>query len=158
MSLFQTALPQVHSASLGERLRCADAATPSLIADVIGEVCPRVALAWQAVKSKQIGRLIRIGAWTEAALTLVELELPQWKVRRLAYDGGEWYCALSRERELPDWLDEAAEGHHRDLALAVLSALVEARCQTAVGRDPDVPRAPRVADSLFEPALLDNFS
>ena len=66
-----------------------------------------------------------MGAWTDAALALIELELPQWRVRRLAYDDGEWYCSLSRGRELPDWLDQPVEGRHADLALAILSAFVE---------------------------------
>lgn len=156
MSLSGMSLPQ--SATLGERLRCADAATPSLMANVISEACPRAAAACQAVKSRRIGQLIRIGAWTEAALELIEFELPQWKIRRLAYDGGDWYCALSRERELPDWLDQAAEGRHRELALAILSALVEARNQTTAGRETEAPRAPWVAGTSLEPVLVDNFS
>ena len=28
----------------------------------------------------------------------------QWQVRRIVYDAGEWHCALSRQRELPDWV------------------------------------------------------
>jgi len=40
-------------------------------------------------------------------LALIDLELPPWQVRRIAYDEGEWHCALSRQRELPDWLDQS---------------------------------------------------
>ena len=45
----------------------------------------------------RIERLIQWSAWTDAALALIELDLPQWQLRRIAYDGGEWRCALSRE-------------------------------------------------------------
>ena len=48
------------------------------------------------------------------------------EVRRITYDGGEWHCALSRERELPEWLDQAVEARHASLALAILSAYIEA--------------------------------
>src|SRR6202007_1714118 len=103
--------------ALSERLRDAFAATPSLIADVIREACRRFPSQGQAGKTERIETLIRMGAWTDAALALCALELPQWQVRRLAYDDGEWYCALSRARELPDWLDQSVEGRHADLAL-----------------------------------------
>ena len=88
---------------LAERLRDACAVTPSLIADIIREACRRFPSQGQPARTERIGQLIHLGAWTDAALALIELELPQWQVRRLAYDDGEWYCALSRERELPDW-------------------------------------------------------
>jgi len=79
----------------------------------------------------RIERLLAAVALAEAALALIDLELPQWQVRRIAYDGGEWYCALSRERELPDWLDQSIEGHHHDLALAILAAFVEVQLASA---------------------------
>jgi len=60
-------------------------------------------------KTAPIERLIRPRPWTTPALALVDLELPQWQVRRIAYDEGEWYCALSRARELPDWLDDRSK-------------------------------------------------
>ena len=92
-------------------------------------------------KTERIETLIRLGAWTDAALALIELELPQWQVRRLAYGDGEWYCALSRERELPDWLDQSVEARHSDLELAILSALVEVRHQIADAPWTSVPQA-----------------
>src|SRR5262249_5015597 len=103
-----TTLPE-HPSALTERLRNAFAVTPSLIADIIPDACRRLPSQGQAGKSARIEQLIAMGAWTDAALGLVELELPQWRVRRLAYDDGEWYCALSRQRELPDWLDDSVE-------------------------------------------------
>ena len=84
----------------------------------------------------------RVGAWTDAALALIDLELPQWQVRRIAYDEGEWYCALSRQRELPEWLDQSIEARHADLALAMLSAFVEARRASAPSSRTSVPAVP----------------
>ena len=94
---------------------------------------------------------------TQGKLALIELELPEWQVRRLAYDDGEWYCALSRERELPDWLDQSVEGRHADLALAILSAFIEVQRLSADLPRTSVPRAPQAASGLYEPLLSDNF-
>ncbi len=149
-------LSETHPAALGERLRDACAVTPALIADVIGEACRRFPPHGQA--DKRARQLIRLGAWTDAALALIELELPEWQVRRLAYDDGEWYCALSRERELPDWLDRSVEGRHAHLALAILSALVEVQRVSADAPQTSVPRPPQAATALSEPLLSDNFS
>src|ERR1700682_546771 len=114
-------------AELDDRLRDAHAVTCELIAEVIGETCRRFPSAGQTEKTERIERSIQARAWTDAALALIDLELPLWQVRRIAYDEGEWYCALSRERELPDWLDRSIESHHADLALAILSAFVDAQ-------------------------------
>ena len=112
----------------------------------------------QSEKTARIERLIGSEAWTDAALALIELELPHWQVRRIAYDEGEWYCALSRERELPDWLDQSIEAHHADLALAVLSAFVDAQRSTRRQAGPAFPTVPRDADALYEPLCCDNFA
>src|SRR5262245_46193824 len=125
--------------TLGERLHGALAVTPALIADVIHETCRRFSLQKQTGRTERIEQLIEMGAWTDAALALVELELPQWRVRRLVYDSGEWHCALSRQRELPDWLDDSVEGRHADLALAILSALVEVQHNVPPSNRPSVP-------------------
>jgi hypothetical protein len=102
-------------------------------------------------------RLIDAEAWADAALALIELELPLWQVRRIAYDEGEWHCALSRERELPDWLDAAVEARHADLALALLSAFVEVRALAVDVSRPSVPSVRPVPDPLYEPVACDNF-
>ena len=101
---------------------------------------------------------MQTGAWTDAALALIDLELPQWQVRRIAYDDGEWYCALSRERELPDWLDRSIEARHADLALAILSAFVDARRLSAPLKRTSVPPVPRHVNPLCQPVCCDNFS
>jgi len=114
-------------AILGDRLNAASTVTPTLISDVVAAACRRLPSFGAGEKAARITDLIQLRAWTDAALALVELELPFWKVRRIAYDEGEWYCALSRERELPDWLDGAVEARHPDLALAILGAFIEAQ-------------------------------
>jgi len=81
-----------------------------------------------------------------------------WQVRRIAYDEGEWHCALSRERELPDWLDAAVEAHHADLSLALLSAFVEVQALTAETARPSVPTVRPAIDPLYEPVACDNFA
>ena len=103
-------------------------------------------------------RLIDAGGRADAALALMELELPLWHVRRIAYDEGEWHCALSRERELPDWLDAAVEGCHGDLAIALLSAFVEVQALAMEASRPSVPTVRPAPDSLYEPAACENFS
>src|SRR3978361_155478 len=109
---------------LNERLRNANAVTAGLMSEVIRQAGRRFPSMRQGGKAAQLEPMIATGAWTDAALALVELELPLWQVRRLAYDEGEWYCALSRQRELPDWLDQSIEARPADLALAILSAFV----------------------------------
>jgi hypothetical protein len=143
--------------ALGERLHDALAVTPTLIADVIHEACRRFPARGPTGTAERVEQLIQLSAWTDAALTLIEIELPQWRVRRLAYDSGEWHCALSRERELPDWLDQSIEGSHADLAIAILTAFLEVKCLNDEAPRSSVPRAPQGAIGLYEPVLGDNF-
>jgi hypothetical protein len=143
---------------LGDRLRDAHAVTAELISGIIGESCRRFPSMAQSGKTARIEQLIGSQAWTDAALALIDLELPLWQVRRIAYDEGEWYCALSREIELPDWLDSSIEARHPDLALAILSAFVEAQRIVAPSSRTSVPTVSRDASPLYEPVSCDNFS
>ena len=139
------------------RLRDAEVVTAMLMSDVIGETCRRFPSMGQTGKTARIERLMQSQAWTDAALALIDLELPLWQVRRIAYDEGEWYCALSRERELPDWLDRSIESRHPDLALAILGAFVEAQHVAALASGPSVPAVSRDLNPLSEPVCCDNF-
>lgn len=145
-------------AELADRLRDADAVTAEFLSEIIGQICRRFPSQGQSGKTARIERLIRSGAWTDAALALIDLELPQWQIRRLAYDQGEWFCALSRERELPDWLDQSAEAHHADMALAILSAFVEVQRFSAPASRTSVPAVTRDTNPLYEPVCSDNFA
>jgi hypothetical protein len=145
------------SSELSDRLRHAEAVTAKLTADIIGVTCRRFPSAGQTEKTARIERLIGAQAWMDAALALIDLELPQWQVRRIAYDEGEWHCALSRQRELPEWLDQSIEVHHADLPLAILSAFVEARRTSAPRIRTSVPTVPREVNAFYEPVCCDNF-
>jgi hypothetical protein len=120
--------------------------------------CRRFASLSGSERTARVTRLIEAEAWADATLALMELELPLWQVRRLAYDEGEWHCALSRERELPDWLDTAVEAHHADLALALLSAFIEVQALAVETSRPSVPTVRPAMDSLYEPIACENFS
>lgn len=143
--------------SLGQRLRAAPAMTRPLMVDIIDKACRRIHSLGQSERAARLMRLIDAVAWTDAALALMEFELPVWQVRRIAYDEGEWHCALSRERALPDWLDAAVEARHADLALALLSAFLAVRALTAEMSRASVPSVRPSPDPLCQPVACDNF-
>ena len=143
---------------LGEHLREVSEVDARLMNEVIGMACRRYPSLGRSEKSMRVEQLIRSGAWTDAALALIDLELPFWQVRRLAYDDGEWYCALSRERELPEWLDQSIEARHADLALAILSAFVEAQRISEPESRTSVPTIKTTASDFYEPVAIDNYS
>ena len=144
--------------ALSDRLHDADAVTVKLMSELVAATCRRYPSVGQAGKTARIERLIGSQAWTDVALALIDLELPQWQVRRIAYDEGEWHCALSRARELPDWLDQSIETRHADLPLAILSAYLDAQVISAPSRRTSVPTAPRDANAFYTPLCCDNFA
>ena len=144
--------------SLGDRLSNAQGMTGPLMREIIDKACRRIPSLRQSERTARLIQLIDAEAWTDAALALMALELPLWHVRRIAYDEGEWHCALSRERELPDWLDTAVEGCHGDLAVALMSAFVEVQALAVETSRPSVPSVRPAADTLYEPVACENFS
>jgi hypothetical protein len=157
MSLFSRS--ELHDPdALSNELRSAHAVTAALMSDIIKQTYRRFPSVGQSGKTARIQQLIQSAAWTDAALALIELELPMWQVRRLAYDEGEWHCALSRERDLPEWLDQSIEARHGDLALAILIAFVEAQSISARLVRPSVPGVPRERSSFYQPLCTDNFA
>jgi hypothetical protein len=145
-------------AELKQRLDAFDEVTRELMMEIVDEGCRRIPLLGQRERTAKLARLIDAEAWADAALLLLELELPLWQVRRIVYDDGEWYCALSRERELPEWLDQSIEARHSNLTLALLCAFAEAQALAAVTTKPSVPCVPRALDPLCVPVCCDNFS
>lgn len=143
---------------ISDRLRAAHAVTAELMSEVIAEACRRFLSMGRTEKSARIKRLVSSEAWMDTALALIDLELPQWQVRRIAYDEGEWHCALSRQRELPDWLDQSIEAHHADLPLAILSAFIDARRTNAPSSRTSVPTVPCGAELICIPICCDNFA
>ena len=151
------ALRRLDPPSLSHRLRAAPTMTRPLMLDIIDNASRRFPSLGQTERTARIMRLIDVEAWADAALALVEFELPLWQVRRIAYDEGEWHCALSRARELPDWLDAAVEAHHADLALALMSAFVEVQALAVELSRPSVPTVRPAPDSFYQPLGCENF-
>ena len=141
---------------MNDRVRAASAATADLMSDFVSTACDRLPMLDRAGKAARIQGLVESGAWTDAALALVEIELPRWKLRRLVLDEGKWLCSLSRQVNLPVWLDDMAEVSHEDLPLAIIGALLEAkRCVLAMPEKlRTVPRVPTANYGVS----CDNFS
>jgi hypothetical protein len=114
------------------------------------------AVAQQSKQATDIDRFIEARSWTDLALGLVRLELPTWQIRRIACEGGEWLCSLSRQPHLPLPLDETADGTHSDLPLAILRALVEALRINAVQPEP-CTHVPLVSPMSAIRICCDNF-
>src|SRR5215471_7125886 len=110
-------------AGLQRHLRGCQAITPKLMRDVMARPCLRSQTYPAATKTK-IDALIETGAWIDTALALLKLELPQWTLRRLVCDDGEWHCTLSKQPWLPLDLDDSVEAVHAIPALAILCAMV----------------------------------
>ena len=138
--MFSRPEPEDRLGDLHDQLRRAQVVTPDLLSKLAADANARTATPNRAARFAQINRLIAAEAWTEAALALVELGLPQWRLRRLVYEDGAWLCSLSKHWNLPDWLGDSAEARHESLPLAVLNAMVEAHQY-------DAP-APRAAGSV----------
>ena len=85
---------------LQEHVRRSRTVTPELLTELIAKVCIRFAACGSADKAR-VHRLVEHCAWTDAALALLELDLPHWELRRLLYDDGEWHCFLSRRPAFP---------------------------------------------------------
>jgi hypothetical protein len=119
-----------HPASLeaiDRALHHAQEPTVDLFAEVMGGACTRAPRYAKGEKTfDRLMHLTKIGAWTEAAFALISLELPLWRVRRLAFENGEWLCSLSHQLNLPMTFDDCAEATHPVLPMAMLCAFVEA--------------------------------
>jgi hypothetical protein len=136
---------------LADQLRSAQVVTADLIS------CMRLPALARTEKAARLNWLIEAGAWTEAALALIELELPQWQLRRLVHDDGEWLCSLSRQPNLSAELDDTVDARHETLPLALLSAFLETQRQVSareVGSSP----VPNVRPATAYVACCDNFA
>jgi len=127
---------------LEANLRAAHAITAKLMSNVMTQACVRFAAHSRAAQAR-VNRLVDAGAWTDAILALLALELPHWRVRRLVQEDGEWLCTLSKQPQLPLGLDEVSEATHEALPMAILIALVQARCAAS----------PEAASSTAVPAV-----
>jgi hypothetical protein len=143
---------------LAEQLRLAPALTADLISNVVVDACRRLPVLIKAGKAARLDQLIEAGAWSDAALALIELELPAWKLRRLVYEDGEWFCSLSKQLNLPVAIDDTADARHEVLPLAILSAFVEARRGTSAARETGSPTVPQVRPTSGYAICCDNFA
>jgi hypothetical protein len=141
-----------------ERLRLADEVTPGLMAAFIADACVRIPLLNKTGKAAlRLTRLIKSEAWIDAAFAIIELELPQWNLRRLLYDDGKWFCSLSRHRNLPIEFDDTVDAGHEVLPLALLSAFVEALGHPAAVPDVQPRSVPQVQPTSGYAVCCDNF-
>jgi hypothetical protein len=143
---------------LASELRLARSLNGELFSKVTGTACIRLPLLNKAGRSGRLDRWIEMGAWTDAALALIELELPGWKLRRMAYDDGEWICSLSTQPNLPAQIDDTADSNHEVLALVLLSAFVEARRATSTESKISSATVPRVKSASAIAICCDNFA
>jgi hypothetical protein len=151
------ALLTLHDATADQPFADVPTPTTALFNDVLATACRRGDPMRLAVPVACLKRLIAARAWNDAALALLALQLPDWQLRRLAYDDGEWHCALSRARAMPEWLDATTESHHPNMALAILGALVAAAADVAPSR-PVAVLTSNPGDAAFEPMLCENFA
>jgi hypothetical protein len=145
--------------ALQAQLRRAQAVTPALMASVLALLGERYSAPPYLAKARRVDALFQAEAWTDAALTLLDLALPQWKLRRIVYDDGEWHCCLGKQWPLPEWLDDTVEVGHAVLPLAILDALIEARIlalRCAAANTPSVPPVPLPCDTEY--MCCDNFA
>jgi hypothetical protein len=157
-AMFLDPLRSEQLATLAGQISSADEATSELISAIVVATAQRLSVPGAAANAVQLRHLIDAGALNEAAFALINLELPQWKLRRITYDEGEWHCAMSRQRELPEWLDQAIENSHASLTLAIVSIYIETLRQIEASREPSRPSVPQTRGDQFEPVCCDNFA
>jgi hypothetical protein len=116
--------------TLWARLNRSRAVTPELLIEITAQACIRFPAHGCATRAA-FNQLVACGAWTDAALLLLHLELPQWKLRRIIYEDGEWHCFLSKQPEFPVEFDDGEEAAHEILPLAILMAFIKARSEAA---------------------------
>lgn len=120
-----------------DRIHRADRAAHELFFDAVAQACPKHAISVTSRKMGRVRRLIEAEAWADAALALIELELPAWTLRRLGNDGDEWCCVLTKGWQLPIWFYDSVEAHHAVLPLAIMCAFLEALSDTGLARTVD---------------------
>jgi hypothetical protein len=147
-----------HLRKLQADVRRAQNVTRALMADVLATMGERYSTS-PARAQERIRVLLDAGAWIDAALALLDLELPQWKLRRLAYEDGEWRCCLGKQWPLPEWLDDIVDAAHPVLPLAILAAMIEARAlvqTSAAAAFRSVPSVGLLQDAAY--LCCDNFA
>src|SRR5215831_6461930 len=143
--------------ALADRVKSAIAPTPDLLYDVMN-ACPRLRVINRSGKVSGIDRIIEAGAWNDAALALIAVEIPAWSIRRLIREDGEWFCSLTKEPNLPVTLDDTRDASHPSLPLAIIGAFLDVRRRANVTREVSEPTEPRLRPALGLAVGCDNFS
>ena len=141
----------IHALGMASRL------TPALFSKVLTDVCTRFPAPARVGHVERLAQLVVAEAWTEAALFLIELELPLWQLRRLVCDGGEWMCSLSRHPGVPIEIDDGADGRHRTRPIAILLSFVEATNLISATEPARVSSVAQVRPTTVYPFCCDNF-
>jgi len=146
---------EIGGGRLLQKLQDAQTLTPGLMTELIAEACPRLARLPRGGMPARIAKLVEHAAWNEIALALIAVEVPGWELRRLAYDDGEWHCALSKQPNLPAEIDDVADAHHTALPLAIVCALLEAQSRSVAH---EVTSVPQVRPAPTHALCCDNFA
>jgi hypothetical protein len=88
---------------------------------------------------------------------LIRIELPACTIRRLVYDGEEWFCSLTQAPNLPPDLDDTADAHHQSLPIAILGAFIQARKKTTASAA-STTAVPQVRAAPGYTVICDNFA
>lgn len=139
--------------TLRARVNRSRAVTSELLIEIIAQACVRFPAHGNATKAA-FDLLVASGAWIDAVLLLLQLELPQWKLRRIIYESGVWHCCLSKQPQFPSGLNDGAEAAHEVLPLAILIAFIKARSAVASA----APFVPRVGAPPSCTMCCDNFT
>jgi hypothetical protein len=142
---------------LADRIAASENVTADLLADAMAEACADIP-ALNTARAARVHQLIAAGAWTDAALALIELVLPAWHLRRLVCEDGEWHCSLSCDLNLPVEVDDTADAHHALLPLAIVGAFLEARRRASAPYEPPFRLVPRVRTPTDQAISCDNYA
>jgi hypothetical protein len=118
-------------AQLKRRIDAATEVTPALMRDAIEAACGKL-INDRSGTASAIWRLVRADAHVDAGLALIRTALPDWSVRRICHDDGQWWCAMNTSQPVYWDADEVDEAHPV-MALAILKAFVAALAQARPG-------------------------
>lgn len=98
---------------------------PEFFYKIVNRACTRLPLLNKLGRAARLEGFTKSGAWIDAVLALIELELPAWKICRLLYEDSQWTCSISRYPNLA-FFGDVAEGAHESLPLAMVRAFLDA--------------------------------
>ena len=141
MSLFTSTGDKIEM--LRRRIERTPRPTHQLMCEIIETVCPQH-LSDRGDRSVQMRRWLDADSFVQIAFALVEWELPDWLVRRVAQENRVWWCAIAH-RHMIDWGGEEEDESHEDMTLAVLKSFLTVLCHLPVERENAIPPRPLAA-------------